>query len=117
MSKETEEEDFLRRVSEAPARLPGSALPERLVPHSLSKKIQRRGLLHQLPAWSGLFFLVVGSRPSAATLVVFEGGRHIRVETYEVVDGDRLTVGLVGGGSMTIPLDIVERIVDDEYER
>ncbi len=60
----------------------------------------------------------LGVAPSAqATLVVFEDGRHLRVATYEVVEGDRLKVGLVGGGSMTIPLDVVERIVDEEYER
>lgn len=59
-----------------------------------------------LPAWR-----------ADATLVVFEDGRHLRVATYDVLEGERLTVGLVGGGSMTIPLDIVERIVDDEYER
>ncbi|MCM3878028.1 MAG: lytic transglycosylase domain-containing protein [Thermoanaerobaculia bacterium] len=67
-----------------------------------------------------LVFLGVflGAAPAAqATLVVFEDGRHIRVASYEVVDGDRLTVGLHGGGSMTIPLDVVERIVDEEYER
>ncbi|MGZ5429525.1 MAG: lytic transglycosylase domain-containing protein [Thermoanaerobaculia bacterium] len=57
------------------------------------------------------------SSPAAATLVVFEDGRHLRVARYEVVEGDRLKVGLVGGGSMTIPLDVVERIVDEEYER
>jgi soluble lytic murein transglycosylase-like protein len=58
------------------------------------------------------------SAPSAAaSLVVFEDGRHLRVASYEVVDDDRLTVGLIGGGSMTIPLDVVERIVDEEYER
>jgi soluble lytic murein transglycosylase-like protein len=57
------------------------------------------------------------SSPAAATLVVFEDGRHLRVASYEVVEGDRLTVGLVGGGSMTIPLDVVDRIVDEEYER
>jgi soluble lytic murein transglycosylase-like protein len=61
--------------------------------------------------------LLLASPPAAGTLVVFEDGRHLRVASYEVVGGDRLTVGLVGGGSMTIPLDIVERIVDDEYER
>lgn len=66
-------------------------------------------------AFLGVF---LGAAPTArATLVVFEDGRHIRVATYEVVEGDRLTVGLHGGGSMTIPLDIVERIVDEEYER
>lgn len=80
----------------------------------------RRGtgrLLRLLPAWSGLFVLMLASLPAAATLVVFEDGRHLRVASYEVVEGDRLTLGLVGGGTMTIPLDIVERIVDDEYER
>jgi soluble lytic murein transglycosylase-like protein len=60
----------------------------------------------------------LGAAPSAqATLVVFEDGRHLRVASYEVVEDERLRVGLVGGGSMTIPLDVVERIVDEEYER
>jgi len=67
--------------------------------------------------WAGLFLLLVVSRPSAASLVVFEDGRHLRVEKYEVVGDDRLAVSLIGGGTMTIPLDVVERIVDDEYER
>ena len=74
-------------------------------------------LLRLLPAWSGLLVLMLASSPAAASLVVFEDGRHLRVASYEVVDVDRLTVGLVGGGSMTIPLDVVERIVDEEYER
>ena len=68
-------------------------------------------------AWSGLLLLMLKPSAATATLVVFEDGRHLRVESYEVVDDDRLTVGLVGGGSMTIPLDVVERIVDEEYER
>jgi soluble lytic murein transglycosylase-like protein len=58
------------------------------------------------------------SAPSAAaSLVVFEDGRHLRVARYEVVENDRLKMELVGGGWMTIPLDVVERIVDEEYER
>ena len=66
---------------------------------------------------AGVALLGLCSLPAAATLVVFEDGRHLRVASYEVVAGDRLVVGLVGGGSMTIPLDVVERIVDEEYER
>ena len=68
-------------------------------------------------AWIGLLLSMLASPSAAASLVVFEDGRHLRVASYEVVDEDRLTVGLVGGGSMTIPLDVVERIVDEEYER
>ena len=88
-----------------------------VVPDSPSKKKQPGGMLHLLLVWSGLFLLIFVSDASAASLVVFEDGRHLRVASYEVVDDDRLTVGLVGGGSMTIPLDVVERIVDEEYER
>ena len=69
-------------------------------------------------AAGGLLLALLGAAHGArATLVVFEDGRHLRVASYEVVDDDRLTVGLVGGGSMTIPLDVVERIVDEEYDR
>jgi len=63
---------------------------------------------------------VLASRPAAATLVVFEDGRLLRVETYAVVpgdDGDRLSMTFSGGGSMTVSLDVVDRVVDDEYER
>lgn len=67
---------------------------------------------------AGFALAFLGAASGAqATLVVFEDGRHLRVASYEVVDGDRLTVGLVGGGSMTIPLDVVARLVDDEFER
>lgn len=69
-------------------------------------------------AVAGFALAFLGAASGAqATLVVFEDGRHLRVASYEVVEGDRLTVGLVGGGSMTIPLDVVDRIVDEEYER
>jgi soluble lytic murein transglycosylase-like protein len=81
---------------------------------------EKKDLLRRVKgtAAAGLVLAFLGAAPSArATLVVFEDGRHLRVASYEVVDGDRLTVGLVGGGSMTIPLDVVERLVDDEYER
>jgi hypothetical protein len=73
--------------------------------------------LRRVSEAAAFFLLVVVCSPAAATLVVFEDGRHLRVASYEVVDDDRLTVGFVGGGTMTIPLDVVERIVDDEYER
>jgi hypothetical protein len=63
---------------------------------------------------------LLASRPSSAALVVFEDGRLLRVARCEVVagdDGDRLSMSLEGGGSMTVSLDVVDRVVDDEYER
>jgi hypothetical protein len=66
---------------------------------------------------------LLAAAPAAATLVVFEDGRLVRVESYDVVagfeegDGDRLSMKLHGGGSLTVSLDVVDRIVDEEYER
>jgi Transglycosylase SLT domain len=55
------------------------------------------------------------ARPTAAALVIFEDGRHVHVTGFEVID-DRVSLALDGGGSMSIPLDRVDRIVEDEVE-
>ncbi|MEO8055356.1 MAG: lytic transglycosylase domain-containing protein [Acidobacteriota bacterium] len=72
----------------------------------------------------GLALALLGAASTAAaTLVVFGDGRHVRVASYAVVsggedgDGDRVSMKLIGGGSMTVSLEVVDRIVDDEYER
>jgi hypothetical protein len=81
------------------------------------------GRLRGAAARCGRFALlafVLPAVPALGTLVVFEDGRLVRVEKYEVVagdDGDRLAMSLAGGGSMTVSLEVVERIVEDEYER
>jgi soluble lytic murein transglycosylase-like protein len=39
------------------------------------------------------------------------------VETYQLEDEERIALSLPGGGRITIPLELVDRIVDEEYER
>jgi hypothetical protein len=108
---------FPRRVGGAVAAGVAAALPAHASPSLLSEKHHRDGLfLLSLVALGSL----LAARPAAATLVVFEDGRLLRVESFAVVagdDGDRLSMTFPGGGSMTISLDVVDRIVDDEYER
>ncbi len=111
------EEDFLRSVSEAAAAGIPSALLAGAAAYLPSKKKHHDAQRRLWLVWAGLLLFAIVSRLAAASLVVFEDGRHLRVEKYEVVGDDRLTVSLIGGGTMTIPLDVVERIVDDEYER
>jgi hypothetical protein len=52
-----------------------------------------------------------------AALVVFGDGRILQVASFELLDADDIRLSLPGGGEMTIPLDLVDRIVDEEYER
>lgn len=53
--------------------------------------------------------------PAPAALVVFEDGRHLRVAAF-AVEEERLTLTLPGGGELTIPIERVDRIVDDEFD-
>lgn len=60
-------------------------------------------------------FLALAARPAAAAMVIFEDGRFLHVKGFEVVE-DEVTLSLPEGGSMTIPLERVDRIVDDEVD-
>ncbi|MEM7052085.1 MAG: lytic transglycosylase domain-containing protein [Acidobacteriota bacterium] len=59
----------------------------------------------------GLGLLV--ALPLSGELVVFTDGGYLKVAAFEA-HGNRLHVELVGGGSMTVPLERVDRVVDDE---
>jgi hypothetical protein len=49
----------------------------------------------------------------SAELVIFGDGRVVKAATY-VVRGDELEIGLPGGGSFSVDMARVDRIVDDE---
>jgi hypothetical protein len=72
----------------------------------------RRLVARALP-W--LFLLAV--LPADGALVVFGDGRLLRVDSFRLEGADEITLDLAGGGRMTIPLELVDRIVDEEYER
>lgn len=64
---------------------------------------------------SGL--LLAGALPANGVLVVFGDGRLLRAQSFQLEDEERIALSLPGGGRMTIPLELVDRIVDEEYER
>jgi hypothetical protein len=69
-------------------------------------------------AFSALAVAVACAAPPAeAALVVFGDGRMLRVESFRLEGADEISLNLEGGGRMTIPLELVDRIVDEEYER
>jgi hypothetical protein len=53
--------------------------------------------------------------PSTAELAIFADGDFVKIAHYELL-GERMRLHLAGGGSLTLPLARLERIVDDEVE-
>lgn len=59
---------------------------------------------------------LVLAAPAPAALVVLEEGRHLKVTAFELVDGERIRLTLIGGGQLVLPIERIERIVDDEID-
>ncbi|HEV7922478.1 MAG TPA: lytic transglycosylase domain-containing protein [Thermoanaerobaculia bacterium] len=51
---------------------------------------------------------------ASASIAVFTDGRAMKIANFQVVDQATMQLTLKGGGSFTVPLDRVDRIVDDE---
>jgi soluble lytic murein transglycosylase-like protein len=64
-----------------------------------------------------LVLLLAGAARADGALVVFGDGRILRVASFQLLDADDIRLSLPGGGDMTIPLELVDRIVDEEYAR
>lgn len=63
---------------------------------------------------SFLAFGLSGMAPASAELVILTDGRFLKVKAYEV-GAEQARLDLARGGRLTLPIDRVERIVDDEY--
>jgi Transglycosylase SLT domain len=66
-----------------------------------------------LPALLSLAFGLAGMASLRAELVVLTDGRFVKVKSYEVGE-EQARLDLFHGGRITVPVDRVERIVDDE---
>ncbi len=72
-----------------------------------------KGLLVRALPW----LIVLAALPAEGALVVFGDGRLLRVDGFRLEGEGSIALSLHGGGQMTIPLELVDRIVDEEYER
>lgn len=79
---------------------------------SSSARLLRRPLVRLAPVAAALA-AVLAAAPAGAELIVLEGGRHYKASGFEV-RGEQVRVALFTGGTITLPLSRVERIVDDE---
>ena len=51
-----------------------------------------------------------------AELVILADGSTLKVDSFEVSDGDRAELTFSHGGRLSLPIERVERVVDDEVE-
>jgi soluble lytic murein transglycosylase-like protein len=63
-----------------------------------------------------LVLMLLAAPSLRAELVVLENGRHLKVVSFEV-EGAHVTLEMVGGARMHLPITAIERIVDDEVVR
>jgi membrane-bound lytic murein transglycosylase B len=58
--------------------------------------------------------LFAAALPASASIALFTDGRSMHVMGYKLVDEASIQLTFKNGGAMTVPLNRVERIVDDE---
>src|SRR5438128_2107614 len=58
--------------------------------------------------------LLCAAFPASASIALFTDGRAMKIATYKLIDEASIQLTLKSGGSVTMPLSRVERIVDDE---
>jgi membrane-bound lytic murein transglycosylase B len=57
---------------------------------------------------------LLAALPASASIAIFTDGRNMKIDGYKVVDETTMQLVMKGGGSMTLPIDRIDRIIDDE---
>jgi len=65
-------------------------------------------------ATTTLIILLAAALPAGADIALLTDGRSMKIQAYKVVDESDIQLTLKSGGRLTMPLERVERIVDDE---
>jgi hypothetical protein len=58
--------------------------------------------------------VVFAAIPASASIALFTDGRSMKIEAYKLIDETAIQLTLKSGGSITMPLSRVDRIIDDE---
>src|SRR5437016_5415850 len=61
-----------------------------------------------------LLTLALAASSARASIVLFIDGRSMKVTSFKPIDEEMMRFDLAGGGSLTVPLARIDRIVDDE---
>ena len=57
---------------------------------------------------------VLAALPAGASIALFTDGRAQKIDSYKLVDDNTIQLTLKNGGAMLLPVDRIDRIIDDE---
>jgi hypothetical protein len=81
---------------------------------ALMKPSSRPSALPRLCVFGGLLLAFGAAIPARAELVILVDGNVMKVAAYEA-DGDQARLTFPSGGRMTMAIERVDRVLDDEY--
>jgi membrane-bound lytic murein transglycosylase B len=58
--------------------------------------------------------LLAAALPAGASIAVFVDGRSMKVAAFRPLDEERMELTMKNGGSFTVPISRIDRIIDDE---
>jgi len=58
--------------------------------------------------------LLCAALPASASIAVFTDGRSMKISGFKLVDADAIQLTFKNGGAITMPINRIERILDDE---
>ncbi len=61
-----------------------------------------------------ILLLVAAALPASASIAVFVDGRSMKVADFKVLDDGMMRLTMKNGGSITVPITRIDRIIDDE---
>jgi len=67
-----------------------------------------------LKATTAVLILFAAALPAGADIALFTDGRSMKIDAYKVSGETEIQLTLKNGGKLTMPIERVERIVDDE---
>ena len=70
-----------------------------------------------LKATTAVLILFAAALPAGADIALFTDGRSMKIAAYKVSGETEIQLTLKNGGKLTMPIERVERIVDEEVTR
>src|SRR6185369_1818013 len=85
-----------------------------LPPSSFGIIVRRQGFLAKMVRNALAVLILAAAVPASASIAIFTDGRNMKIDSYKMLDDETMQLVMKSGGSMTLPINRIDRIIDDE---